>query len=329
MKNQNIVRWGIIGCGDVTELKSGPAFQKSELSELIAVMRRNSELAKDYAQRHNVPKWYDDADALINDSEVDAVYIATPPSSHAEYAIKTMQAGKPVYVEKPMANSMAECEKMNQVSREKGIPLFVAYYRRALPGFLKVKELIEINAIGKPLTVNIRLYRQAFENEKDGTSWRVNPSIAGGGIFYDLASHQLDYLDFLFGPINNVYGIASNQANYYNAEDSVSCTFTFDNGVVGTGSWSFVTSEACAEDTMEIIGTEGKIVFAGFNTAPIKLITDKGTVEFPYQNPENIQFNLIEHINQAILNKTEAISTGETAIRTNRVLEEITKEYYK
>lgn len=329
MMGKKVIKWGIIGCGDVTELKSGPAFNKSKYSKLMAVMRRNGQLAKEYAQRHNVPKWYDDADLLINDPDIDAIYVATPPSSHAEYAIKAMKAGKPVYVEKPMAASIAECEKMNQVSKETGIPLFVAYYRRTLPGFLKVKELVESNAIGKPLAANIRLYRSAFEDEINGTSWRVNPAIAGGGIFYDLASHQLDYLDFLFGSIENAAGNATNIANFYKAEDTVSCSFTFANGVIGSGSWCFVTDNASAEDTMEIIGTEGKIIYAGFNTNPIKLITDNGTTEFPYQNPENIQLNLINEINQAILGHTAGVSTGETAIRTNRVIEEITKQYYK
>ena len=329
MGKKNVVKWGIIGCGDVTELKSGPAFSKSEHSELVAVMRRNGELAKDYAKRHNVPQWHTDADQLINDPEIDAIYVATPPASHATYAIKAMQAGKPVYVEKPMANTIEACEMMNKVSQETNMPLFVAYYRRTLPGFLKVKELIDSNAIGKPLVVNIRLFREAFANEKDGSSWRINPDTAGGGIFYDLASHQLDFLDFLFGPIKDVAGHASNMAKYYTAEDTVSCTFTFANGVIGSGSWSFVTAKACAEDTMEIIGTEGKILFAGFNTQPIQLITDKGTEEFPYRNPENIQFNMIEEINNAILNNTAAVSTGESAIRTNRILEKITRLFYK
>ena len=137
------VKWGIIGCGDVTELKSGQAFNKVPNSSLVAVMRRDAEKAADYARRHQVPTWYDDAEALINDPNVNAIYVATPPDSHADYAIRAMRAGKPVYVEKPMALNSAECEAMNQVSRETGVPLFVAFYRRALPYFLKVKELID------------------------------------------------------------------------------------------------------------------------------------------------------------------------------------------
>ncbi len=153
------IKWGIIGCGDVTELKSGPAFNKAEQSQLVAVMRRNAEKAADYAKRHGVPKWYSDADQLINDPEVNAIYVATPPDTHAMYAIAAMKAGKPVYVEKPMARSYAECREMIRVSEETGMPLLVAYYRRTLPAFLKVKELVDGGAIGQPLTVNIRLHK--------------------------------------------------------------------------------------------------------------------------------------------------------------------------
>lgn len=196
MKISGNVKWGIIGCGDVTEIKSGPAFQKVDHSELIAVMRRNGEKAADYAKRHNVPKWYDDADKLIHDPDINAIYIATPPSTHAAYAIKSMKAGKPTYVEKPMAMNADECQKMLDVSKETGVPLFVAYYRRALPYFVKLKELMDMHAIGDVKTINLILHLPAKPEELDGSAgWRVDPSISGGGHFHDLAAHQLDYLE--------------------------------------------------------------------------------------------------------------------------------------
>ena len=136
------IGWGIIGCGDVTEVKSGPGFQKANNSELVAVMRRNDELAKDYARRHNVPRWYDDAEKLINDPDVNAVYVATPPSNHKQYTLMAAEAGKPIYVEKPMALNAKECSEMIEACKTAGVPLFVAYYRRALERFLKIKELI-------------------------------------------------------------------------------------------------------------------------------------------------------------------------------------------
>ena len=152
------VRWGIIGCGNVTEYKSGPAFQKIRNSELVAVMRRNGKLARNYAYRHHVPKWYDDADKLIDDPDINAVYIATPPSSHLEYALRLIKAGKPVYVEKPMARSFAECQQMLQASATADIPLFVAYYRRALPRFLKIKEIKFRKKSGKITSLTFPTY---------------------------------------------------------------------------------------------------------------------------------------------------------------------------
>ena len=193
------VRWGIIGCGDVTEVKSGPAFQKVEKSELVAVMRRTGDLAKDYAKRHNVAKWYDDADELINDPDVDAIYIATPPGSHKEYTLKAAKAGKPIYVEKPMAINFTQCNEMISACKEAGVPLYVAYYRRAMPRFVKIKELLENRVIGDIRLVTTTQYQKASEDVKDVDkhSWRVQPEIAGGGLFFDLASHTLDLFDFL------------------------------------------------------------------------------------------------------------------------------------
>jgi len=325
------VNWGIIGCGDVTELKSGPAFNKIENSKLVAVMRRNGAKAADYAERHNVPKWYSDATLLINDPEVNAIYVATPPDSHAPYAIEAMLAGKPVYVEKPMARNYRECQEMIKVSEETGMPLFVAYYRRTLPAFLKVKAVIEDGTIGRPLTVNIRLHK-AFGTKDlfpEKQSWHVNPEISGGGHFYDLASHQFDFLDFLFGPITEVYGVAKNLAGYYPAEDTVSATFTFDSGVAGTGSWCFVVSEGAEEDVIEICGTKGKIIFSCFQLGEVKLILPDHTTALGFQNPENISRNLIQQVVDELLGEGKCVSTGYTAARTSWVLDEITKTYYQ
>jgi len=327
----NQVNWGLIGCGNVTEKKSGPAFNKVEHSKLIAVMSRYSEKAEDYALRHGVPKYYSDASQLINDPEVNAVYIATPPDTHASFAIEAMLAGKPVYVEKPMARTYFECQEMIRVSKETGMPLFVAYYRRTLPAFLKVKELVENEIIGIPLTVNIRLHKALGEKDqfKENQTWHTDPKIAGAGYFYDLASHQFDFLDFIFGPINEVNGVAQNRAGFYSVEDTVSASFIFDSGVTGTGSWCFVVAKENEEDTIEISGTKGKIIFSCFEHGDIKLITPLGTVIFSFQNPENISHYLIEQVVKDLRGTGKCVSTMYSAARTSWVLEAIVKKYYK
>ncbi|MBT4498578.1 MAG: Gfo/Idh/MocA family oxidoreductase, partial [Gemmatimonadetes bacterium] len=237
------IRWGIIGCGDVTEVKSGPALQKIEDSELVAVMRRDAAKAEDYARRHDVPRWYADADQLIADPEVDAVYIATPPDSHADYTVRVARAGKPVYVEKPMARSYTECEQMIEACETADVPLFVAYYRRRLSGFLKVEELVKSGAIGEIRFVAASLLQPAHESSSDPLPWRVLPDIAGAGYFFDLGSHLLDYLDYLLGPIADVHGQAANQAGLYPAEDAVCAHFTFESGILGSGIWCFTVGE--------------------------------------------------------------------------------------
>jgi predicted dehydrogenase len=323
------IRWGIIGCGDVTEVKSGPAFQKAPNSELVAVMRRNAEKAADYAQRHNVPKWYSDADLLINDPTVNAIYVATPPDSHALYALKAIEAGKPVYIEKPMCRTHAECLEINKMASKKGVKVFVAYYRRKLPGFQKVKELIESKRIGEIRFVNIQLWKHQQETSAKEIPWRVDPAIAGGGHFYDLASHQIDFLDFLFGPISTVKSIVKNQSKIYPAEDILSVAFEFENGVLGSGTWCFNSSKVNDRDLIEIIGTEGRIEFSTFDFIPVKIVTSSGDELFHFTKPEHVQQNMIEHVIQDLLGNETAISTGESGARTNKILEEIVSEYYK
>jgi len=330
VKKFDTIRWGIIGVGNVTEVKSGPAFYKNEHSELVAVMRRNAEKAADYARRHNVPKWYSNATELINDPEVDAVYIATPPDLHASYAIEAMRAGKPVYVEKPMARTYAECLEMLKVSEETRMPLFVAYYRRTLPAFLKVKELIDIGTIGKPLLVNIKLHKLANERGKtmDEMSWHVFPEKGGAGHFYDLASHQFDYLDFVFGAVTDVKGSAANLAGLYPAEDTVSATWKHQSGVIGSGSWCFVVDKSQFTDEIEIIGEEGKIALPTFTQGKVTVFNKNGITEPEFNNPENIQLNLVKQVVDELRGVGKCVSTGVTGARTSWVLEEIVKEYY-
>jgi predicted dehydrogenase len=324
MKITGNVRWGIIGCGDVTEVKSGPAFQKTPHSELIAVMRRNGDKAADYARRHHVPKWYDDADKLISDPDVNAVYVATPPDSHAEYAIKAMQAGKPVYVEKPMAMNAAECHNMIETSRQTGMPLFVAYYRRAQPYFVKIKQLIDLPAIGEIKMINLILHLPAKAEELEGAaSWRVDPSISGGGHFHDLASHQIDYLEYVFGPIKEAHGVSVNQSGLYPAADAVTATFLFESGVIGTGSWCFTVPERQVADVTEIIGSKGRISFSFFSNNVVHVETETMVENFEIPKPEHVHQPLVELVVQELRGEGKCPSTGETGMRASMWMDKI------
>nr|WP_320038098.1 Gfo/Idh/MocA family oxidoreductase [uncultured Bacteroides sp.] len=320
-----MIKWGFIGCGNVTEKKSGPAFKKIEGSTVVAVMSRDEEKAKNYAEKRGIKKWYTDAMELIEDPEVDAVYIATPPSSHATYAIMAMKAGKPVYIEKPMASSYEECTRINRISQETGVPCFVAYYRRYLPYFIKVKELIQEGAIGNVINVQIRFAQPPYDLDynKENLPWRVQPDIAGGGYFYDLASHQLDILQDIFGCILEAEGFKSNRAGLYKAEDTVSACFQFDSGLVGSGSWCFVAHSSAKEDRIEVIGDKGMLCFSTFTFDPIALHTEKGREEFVIENPEHIQYNLIESVIHHLQGKSICACDGISATPTNWVMDKI------
>lgn len=325
---QNEIRWGIVGAGDVCEVKSAPAMNLIKGSRVVAVMRRNALKAQDYAQRHGIPKWYDDADALINDPEVNAIYIATPPDAHEVYTIKAAKVQKPVYVEKPMARTYAECLSMIKACQEAQVPLFTAYYRRQLPNFLKVKSLLDEEAIGDVRYVHILLNKTiqpdiltAIVANGNSRNWRVQPEIAGGGYFFDLASHQLDMMDFLFGRIRNAQGFKNNQAKLYAAEDIVMGSFQFENGILGTGNWCFTTSSISNKEVTTIVGSKGQISFPFFGDNSVTLeIEGKEKEIMHFDMPKHIQQPLIQTIVDELQGKGNCPSTGISGSRTNRIM---------
>lgn len=322
------IRWGMIGCGDVAERKSGPAFNRLPNSSLIAVAGTSSGRAEEYAHRHGISKWYNDGNLIIDDPEVNAIYIATPPDSHASYTIQAAQAGKPVYVEKPMARTYAECQSMIAACQQSGVPLFVAYYRRCLPAFLKIKELVENGIIGAVRCVTIRLFSppQPQDLDRDHLPWRVRPEISGGGYLYDLASHQLDYLDYLFGPVSGVASLTANQAGLYPAEDITAASWLHASGVIGSGVWCFTTAQGQAVDQAEIVGSWGRIRFSFFEQEPVCLETSSGVEEFLFPRRDPIQLPLIQLVVDELRGVGQCPSTGVSAARTNWVLEQMVRQ---
>jgi predicted dehydrogenase len=326
MPRMSILRWGIIGCGNVCEIKSGPGFQKATGSALVAVMRRSRERAEDFARRHGVPRFYDDAAALVADPEVDAVYVATPPSSHAEYTLLAARAGKPVYVEKPMAPTKADCEKMLSVCAAARVPLFVAYYRRTLPRFVRVKELLDAGAIGDVHAVSTTLWVPVESGIKEGRlPWRVQPEIAGAGLLLDVGSHTIDLLDHLLGPIAEVHGHASNRGGFYPAEDTVTGQFTFASGVHGTGSWCFLASHRI--DRTEIVGSRGRITFATFDDAPVVLENEAGREEIRVPHPPHVHQPLIQTVVDELAGRGRCPSTGVSGARATAVMDRLLESW--
>ncbi|TZF84823.1 Gfo/Idh/MocA family oxidoreductase [Pedobacter sp. BS3] len=321
----NTINWGIIGCGDVTEKKSGPAFNKVPNSKLVAVMRRDAEKARDYAQRHGVGKYYTDALQLINDPDVNAIYVATPPLNHEELTIAALQANKPVYVEKPMALNSVACRRMVEASERYNTKLTVAHYRRALPMFIKIKELLQ--QIGRILFVNIDFIQPAQSElmANSGTNWRVDPAVSGGGLFHDMAPHHIDILLYLFGDPVYAAGYPANQGKLYQADDVVSGIVAFNNQIVCKGLWHFNSPEGISKDECEITGTSGKIKFS-FHSFSCTLTQGEKEETFHFPSPEHIQQPMIDLVVQ-YFNGSSTINPcpGEEGIKVMEVMDSFTR----
>lgn len=306
----------------MTEVKSGPAFAKCRNSALAAVMRRNAALAQDYARRHGVPRWYADAAQLIGDPEVDAVYIATPPASHLEYALACAQAGKPLYLEKPMAGSYADSARIVQAFRQAGVPLYVAFYRRGLEYFQRIRQLLAQGAIGPVHTVEVRqIMATRPDDAGPGQDWRVKPEIAGAGRFYDLGCHTLDILDYLLGPLAACGGARANRAGLYPAEDTVCAWLNFQCGALGTGLWSFCADRD--EESVTLNGAKGYLRFSVYTMGSFWLGGPGGEREYTVPAPPHVQQPLIQTVVDELAGQGQCPSTGSSALRTMWALDRI------
>ncbi|MEH6618620.1 Gfo/Idh/MocA family oxidoreductase [Maribacter arcticus] len=302
----NIIKWGIIGCGDVAEVKSGPAFQQVENSNLVSVMRRNTEKAKSFAVRHHVPHWTTNANDILNNKDINAVYIATPPSTHLEYALQAIHAGKHVYLEKPMTLNVEQAKQICAAVEKSTSKLTVAHYRRKLPAFLRVKALLDNRKIGEVTHVDIEIFQPKKTNLVADTeeNWRINPQISGGGYFYDLAPHQIDLMIHYFGPIKTVRGLSSTSHINSLVEDVVNGIMAFENGIQFRGLWNFTSAELNQKDQCIIYSTEGNIEFSFFGSEVI-LTTTKGIETFSFHNPKHVQEPMIKATVDYFLDKVE------------------------
>ena len=316
------INWGIIGVGDVCEKKSGPAFQKTEGFYLKAVMRRNAEKAKDFAYRHGVETYFSNADELIHAPEIDAIYIATPPNTHMEYALKVAQAGKICCVEKPMAVNYQECQTMFSAFTDKNLPLFVAYYRRTLPRFKQIKSWIDANKIGNVRHIQWSLQKRPNNTDLSKTyNWRTDKEIALGGYFDDLASHGLDFFHYILGEFESVSGHTTNQQHLYSANDAISASWIHKNGIIGSAFWNFGSWKN--EDVVEIIGNKGSIQFSVFDENPVQLITPSETISLTIEHPENVQLYHVMAMKRHLDGTENHPSTGETALHTAWIMDKI------
>ncbi|WP_439133315.1 Gfo/Idh/MocA family protein [Pseudomaricurvus sp.] len=318
-----MICWGMIGAGDVTEVKSGPAFNKVENSTLIALMRRDADKARDYALRHGVPHWYTDVDPMLARSDINAIYIATPPSTHKEYALAALKAGKDVYLEKPMALDASESVEIVETAKQLGRKVCLAHYRRELPSFKKVKELIDSRAIGEVQFARIDIFQPEKSDliAKTEDNWRKNPAISGGGLFHDIAPHQIDLMMHYFGSPLECFGLSNGKIP--GVADVVSGQMLFACGTVFQGVWNFIAPESERRDTCTIIGDKGVIEFS-FYQESVFLKTNSNSDFFEFTNPVNIQEPLIDRVVKYFSGRGENPCTGEDGVKIMEIMDTFT-----
>lgn len=313
------INWGIIGCGNVTEVKSGPGFRLAANSDVVAVMRRNRELAQDYAKRHQVDRYYDDAYDLLQDPHVNAVYIATPPGSHEEYALAALERGLPVYIEKPVGIDLPAARRIAAAVSAAGVRASVAHYRRRLPAFVAVKQWLEEGRIGRVRHVDLQLWKNA---PRENAGWRLDPALSGGGHFHDLAPHQLDILLYYFGEPLKVTGISTGADP--RIADQVSGQILFPDEVLFNGGWNFEAPSSKEEDVCTITGDAGTIRFHFFRDFHLAMLeTTEGTETFRFEMPAHVQASLIAEVAQYFRGQGANPSSVEDAVAGMQMMEQL------
>ena len=325
MKNK--ITWGLIGTGNVTEVKSGPGLYKSSNSFLKGVFDVSFDKAKDWASRHGISKVYISIDEMLLDEDIDIVYIATPPNTHKEIVFKVLNAKKIPYVEKPMGLDFEECISMENLSKKLNIPIYVAFYRRAMEKYVKIKDLLDSKYIGEVLSVRVTHLMRVEDNELNPNKlpWRLIYEVTKGGKFLDMGVHVLDILTFFFGDIVNVNGIAKNYGNYYEVDDTVESIFEFENGVIGNGFWCYVSDRNV--DEIIIYGTEGTITTEGLGYGDV-FISKNGVDEvISFEVPEHVAMPYQQSIVNELLGIEKSNANTKSAINITKITDEILREY--
>ena len=308
------IGWGMIGCGDVTEVKNGPGLYLAENSKLVGVTNRTISKAEDWVKRHGHGKVFESVESLLACDDIEIVYIATTPDKHKEYAQMCAKAGKHCLIEKPLALTYEEGVEIEEAFKKANKKAFVAFYRRSLNRFKKIKSLLEEGAIGKLCGVQIT---RAVKPETDYSGWRLNPDISGGGIFTETDIHIIDFLELCLG---NIKSYSSEKGASGNAQISVS--MQFENGVVGSGIWLYQCH--VTKDEVQFIGEKGIMSFSFFdNSQPIKVFTNQGEEQFLIEDSKYVGLNMEQEIVNELNGTGKFSGTVSSSLNALKVMEAI------
>lgn len=303
-----MLNWIVIGIGDIATRRVIPAIQAEPRSRLHGLVTRDPAKAAPYNTRA-----YRTLDEALEDSAAGAVYVGTPVFLHAPQTIQALRAGKHVLCEKPMAMNEAEARRMLEAADKSGKLFGVAYYRRCYPKVQRAKELIAAGAIGKP--VFAELTNHMWFDGTGSRSWLVDPAKAGGGPLFDIASHRIDVLNFLFGKPTSVSAQLSNVVHHYAVEDNATVMIEYENGVRGVVDvrWhSRVNRDEC-----RIRGTAGEIEMSPLNGPA--LTYPGGREDLPPH--ENLHYPIIENFVDAVEGRAPLLASGASSFWTDWVTE--------
>ena len=310
----DLLRWGIVGCGDVVEKKSGPSIRDAGASRIVAIMRRDIDKARAFAEQYDVELCTDDPAAVIAHPHVDIVYVATPPAAHKAHVLAAAAAGKHVLVEKPMGLSADEDREMIAACREAGVELFVAYYRRFQPHVLRMKELLETGAIGEPVSAQVDFAQPSTGRD---WGWRTQPAISGGGLFVDLVSHRIDLLVHLLGKPTAAHGLSA--TNDGRVESAAALAVKFQGGAVASITGDFASPRRI--DRLVLTGTQGIITTDDLDRQSFELQRDGQIERLAFERFAAPHLGLIRHIQNVLAGNDVNRTSGEQAMHTDMILD--------
>jgi len=313
------LRWGLIGCGDISRKRVAPALNAMPECELVAVNRARAELAADFAAEFGARRWHRDWRDLLADDEIDAVYVATPVSLHAEQTVAAAEAGKHVLCEKPMAQDVAECDRMIDACRAHGVALGIAYYRHFYPVIQRAKELIASGGIGRPVIAGINAFERFNPAPGDDRYWLLRKAQAGGGPMMDFGCHRIEVLINLLGPIIEVRSLMGRALYEREVEDTALALFSFSGGAHGSLAVTHAAFES--RDTLEIFCSNGSIHIPALNRGEMRIRTADGEKVEQLPPHGNIHQPLIEDFVAAIIEGRDPVVDGMKGREVQRLLE--------
>lgn len=313
------LRWALVGCGDIARKRVAPALRDLDNCEFVGVCRQHPDLAEDFAKKFGAKKYYNSTGELVDDDEIDAVYVATPVYLHAEQTIAAAKAKKHILCEKPMALNPAQCDRMLKACRKNNVKLGIAYYRHFYPIIARVKQIIEAGEIGKPVLLQINAF-EYFNPPKDHhRHWFVEKDKAGGGPMFDFGCHRIELLLNILGQVKSVKGFFSNAVFDIEVEDTATAHFTFERGANAVLNVTRAGFEAA--DTLDIYGDKGSIHIPVLNDAAMIVKTAAGQRTELHPPHPNVHLPMIDDFTQAVLDDQRPAIGPDIAREINRILQ--------